>query len=105
MAVILLLWVQGPSGVPPMLAWTGGGNSHLCAPDERCQHQSGKEPQRGTYVLTYWRSSELLELREKGLDAPLVPLLLWWSVVIAVSEAGVPTNVGVLDGSLVMDQH
>ena len=40
-------------------------------------------------------------IAREGLVAPLVPLLLWWSVVIATSETGVTTKAGGLDGSVV----
>ena len=43
-------------------------------------------------LVTYLRPSELLALKEKVLVAQLVPLLLWWFVVITTCETGVNTK-------------
>ena len=45
-------------------------------------------------LVTYMRPSELLALRKKDLVPPLVPLLPYWSIVLADSETGVSTETG-----------
>ena len=54
--------------------------------------------------VTYMRPSELLALRKKNLVPPLVPLFPCWWVVIAASETGASTKIGIRDGSVLVDQ-
>ena len=56
-------------------------------------------------LVTCMRSSELLALRKKDIVPPLAPLLPWWSIVIAASEAGASTKTGIRDGLVQMDQR
>ena len=64
-------------------------------------------PHMAVFILflrvTHMRPSELLTLKKKALVPPLVQLLPWWSIVIAVSDIGVSTKTEVHDGSVLMD--
>ena len=91
MAVLQPLWIQETSEVAPRFE-TGGRNSHLRASDENMPVPVREDTAAQLTLLMLHlsafnlRPSELLALKEKGLVAPLVPLLQKWLLVIATSE-------------------
>ena len=82
--------------------------THTCA-HPTSNASPGLGSQTGVFILIlrvmYTRPSELLALRKKDLVPLLVPLLPYWSVVIAPPETGVSTETGVRDGSVSVDQR